>query len=196
MCHAVDDPEDIKALLANATVIALGPGLGRSDWAIALFEAITTLEVPLVVDADALNLLAERECRRDDWILTPHPGEAARLLGTSNREVQADRLGALGDLGRRYGGTVVLKGAGSLVGSHRGLPWLCTAGNPGMASPGMGDVLTGIIAALRAQGFGAEEAAAFGVDVHARAGDAAARDGERGLLASDLIGELRRWVNP
>jgi len=89
-----------------------------------------------------------------------------------------------------------LKGAGSLIGSAADLPWLCTAGNPGMAAPGMGDVLTGIIAALRAQGFAADDAAVLGVDIHARAGDAAAANGERGLTASDLMAEIRSWVNP
>ncbi len=195
MCHAAAEPGDIEALLAGATAVALGPGLGRSEWAVALFEAATELDVPLVLDADALNLLAERKRRKDGWILTPHPGEAARLLDCPVAEVQADRLAALARLAERYGGTVALKGVGTLVSSKDGLPWFCTAGNPGMASPGMGDALTGIIASLRAQGFCAEEAAVFGVDIHARAGDTAARNGERGLLASDLIEELRHWVN-
>lgn len=195
MCHGVAEPDDIDALLARATSVALGPGIGRSDWAVALFEAITDLDLPLLVDADALNLLAERPRRKEDWILTPHPGEAARLLGKSAADVQADRPAALEEISARYGGTVALKGAGTLVGSKTGIPWLCRAGNPGMASPGMGDVLAGVIAALRAQGLCAEDAAVYGVDIHARAGDAAARHGERGLLAGDLIEELRRWVN-
>ncbi len=196
MCHAVEEPDELGSLLANADTVALGPGLGKSDWAVALFEHVTATETPLVLDADALNLLAERDCRARDWILTPHPGEASRLTGSSTAEIQADRIGALEALEERYGGTVVLKGAGTLTSADSGPPWLCTAGNPGMASPGMGDVLTGIIAALRAQGLDAETAAAIGVEIHARAGDAAARRGQRGLLASDLIEEIRTWVNP
>jgi len=196
MCHAVGAPADLVPLLDRATVIALGPGLGMSDWAQALFDAALQSTLPIVADADALNLLARREIRRDDWVLTPHPGEAARLIGRTTAAVQADRRAALGELAARYGGTIVLKGSGTLVSSSSGPAWLCSAGNPGMASAGMGDVLTGIISALRAQSLGAEVAAAVGVQVHALAGDSAAAGGERGLIASDLIAEIRRWLNP
>ncbi|HWM29472.1 MAG TPA: NAD(P)H-hydrate dehydratase, partial [Woeseiaceae bacterium] len=134
--------------------------------------------------------------RRDNWILTPHPGEAGRLLGCPAREIQADRRRALDDLVRRYGGVIVLKGAGTLVSAAAGPPWLCTAGNPGMAAPGMGDVLTGVIGALLAQGCTFEDAAVASVEAHARAGDAAAGQAPRGLIASDLLPLLRRWVNP
>ena len=151
---------------------------------------------PMVLDADALNLLARSERRGGDWVLTPHPGEAARLLGIAPAEIQASRLEAITSLQARYGGTVVLKGAGTLTRSADALPWICTRGNPGMASPGMGDALTGIVAALRAQGLNAEAAAALGVEIHAHAGDRAARGGERGLLVSDLIEEIRACVNP
>ena len=195
MCHAVSSGDDLDELLADAAAVAIGPGLGRSDWAQSLFDKVMDLDVAMVLDADALNLLAEQPRQNDRWILTPHPGEAGRLLGVSAADVQADRLNALQELRARYSGTVVLKGAGTLSTSRDGIPWLCTAGNPGMASPGMGDVLTGVIAAFRAQGFDADDAAALGVSVHARSGDAAAKFGERGLLASDLIGELRSWVN-
>ena len=133
---------------------------------------------------------------RPDWILTPHPGEAARLLDCTTAEVQGDRCRALTRIGEQFGGTAVLKGSGSLVTSAAGAHWICTAGNPGMAAPGMGDVLTGIIAAMAAQGLPAEMAAVAGVYLHARAGDTAALAGERGLLASDVLQELRAWVNP
>ena len=196
MCRPAERPADVLELLSAASVVALGPGLGRDAWAEALFDPVLGLDKPLVLDADALNLLAARPAARDDWILTPHPGEASRLLQADTAEIQADRPAALRRLTERYGGIVVLKGMGSLIGSQSGSPWLCTAGNPGMASPGMGDVLTGVVAGLRAQGFDAEEAAVFGVEVHARAGDHAAEPGERGLLASDVMQELRRWVNP
>ena len=195
MCHGVSSAKDLDDLLASVTTVALGPGLGRSEWAQDLFAAVTGSGLPLILDADALNLLALQPQRNDRWILTPHPGEAARLLGIGSAGVQAARLQALERLQERYAGTVVLKGMGTLTTSATGLPWLCTAGNPGMASPGMGDVLTGIVASLRAQGLAAEMAAAHGVDIHARAGDLAAATGERGLLASDLIAELRPQVN-
>jgi ADP-dependent NAD(P)H-hydrate dehydratase / NAD(P)H-hydrate epimerase len=152
---------------------------------------------PLVVDADALNLLAEHPRARGDWVLTPHPGEAARLLGTATAQVQADRFAAADLLAERYRGVCVLKGAGTLVRAAGGPTWLCDEGNPGMASGGMGDVLTGVIAGLLAQGAGLEQAARAGVHLHARAGDlAAAEGGERGLLATDLLAHLRRLANP
>lgn len=195
MCHGVSAAEDLSELLGSVSTVALGPGLGRSAWALDLFEAVIATPLPLILDADALNLLADHPQRNEDWILTPHPGEAGRLLGISSAAVQADRLQALERLQERYAGTAVLKGMGTLTSSSSGLPWLCTDGNPGMASPGMGDVLSGIVASLRAQGLVAEMAAALGVRIHARAGDRAAADGERGLLASDLIAELRPQVN-
>jgi NAD(P)H-hydrate epimerase len=154
------------------------------------------LELPCAWDADALNLLAESPAKSERRIITPHPGEAARLLGATTADVQSDRRAALQALQEKYGGVVVLKGANTLVTSKKKVPWLCTAGNPGMASPGMGDVLTGIVAALLAQGLGKEASAVVGVEVHARAGDRAARAGERGTIASDLIAELRNVINP
>jgi len=196
MCHATGSAADILPLMARATTIALGPGLGTGDWSREMFATVMGCELPLVVDADALNLLSQSGLQRPDWILTPHPGEAARLLDCSTGEVQEDRRGALQKIGDRYGGIAVLKGSGSLVTAVDGANWLCTAGNPGMAAPGMGDALTGIIAAMRSQGLSAEMAAVAGVDIHARAGDAAAAAGQRGLTASDLLQELRAWVNP
>ncbi|MBI5461258.1 MAG: NAD(P)H-hydrate dehydratase [Gammaproteobacteria bacterium] len=195
MCHAVANAETLKPVLERASVLAVGPGLGQSDWARGLLATVWDTDVPMIVDADALNLLAQEPMRRDRWVLTPHPGEAARLLGCSTAEVQADRLAAVRHIQARYGGVAVLKGAGSLIadGSHCRV---CSAGNPGMASGGMGDVLTGVIAGLYAQGLSLTESAAAGVLLHALAADSAAqRDGERGLLASDLLPELRRWVN-
>jgi NAD(P)H-hydrate epimerase len=143
MCHAVEAAKDLKPLLERATVIALGPGLGTGKWSQTMFDAIMKSDLPMVVDADALNLLVDSEARKDDWILTPHPGEAARLLGSKTAKVQADRRGSLIKIAKKFGGTVVLKGSGSLVSASDGPSWLCTAGNPGMAAAGMGDVLTG-----------------------------------------------------
>ena len=196
MSHAVRSAAELEMLLQQATALVIGPGLGQSEWGAGLFAVAAKSTLPLLLDADALNLLSASDVRRADWILTPHPGEAARLLNKSGAEIQQDRLAALGELQKQYGGTIVLKGAGSLVSSADGTPWLCTGGNPGMAAPGMGDVLAGVIGALLAQGLSAELAAAVGVDVHARAGDQAALAGERGLMARDLMPYLRQAVNP
>jgi NAD(P)H-hydrate epimerase len=196
MCHGISDAGDLAGLLQRATVVAFGPGLGQSDWAKDLFEVMRDVETLSVWDADALNLLATAPSTMEQRVITPHPGEAARLLGTSARSVQADRRAALGSLQEKYGGVAVLKGANTLVSSRRGVPWLCVAGNPGMATAGMGDVLTGVISAMLGQGLAPEMAAAAGVEVHARAGDQAAALGERGLIATDLLAELRGIVNP
>ena len=196
MSHAAETPDDVALLLDRASVIGIGPGLGEGEWAERLFSTVREAGKPMVVDADALNLLAKQPQKNNDWILTPHPGEAARMLGVSAAEVQSDRRAALDLLCERYGGVVVLKGAGSLVRQATGPAWFCAAGNPGMAAPGMGDVLTGIIVSLLAQGFDAEAAAVLGVELHGCAGDAAAAAGERGLIATDLLSELRRCVNP
>jgi NAD(P)H-hydrate epimerase len=184
----------LRPLLPVSDVIAVGPGLGQGPWSQALWREVCHSAVPLVVDADALNLLASEPQRRADWVLTPHPGEAARLLGCTAAVVQADRPTAAGALVERYGGVCVLKGAGTLIADADGL-WLCDRGNPGMATAGMGDVLTGIIAALRAQGLSARDAACLGVWVHAGAGDDAAGDGEIGLMASDIFPHIRDRLN-
>ncbi|MFN2349179.1 MAG: NAD(P)H-hydrate dehydratase [Thioalkalivibrio sp.] len=195
MVHGVAGPGDLSPLLVRATVLAVGPGLGSGDWGRSLLGRLLETDLPMVVDADALNLLAGEPARRDNWVLTPHPGEAARLLETDTASVQASRLDAAREIEQRFGGVCVLKGAGTVI-DDGAAPAICTGGNPGMASGGMGDVLTGIIAALLAQGMTPGEAARLGVCIHAEAADRAARDGERGLLASDLIAELRGVVNP
>jgi NAD(P)H-hydrate epimerase len=178
-------------------VLAIGPGLGTGDWARRVWAQVRSAGMPAVVDADALNLLAANPGKLpENWIITPHPGEAARLLGVDTRAVQADRLGSARELHSKYGAVAVLKGAGTLVaGGASGLA-ICDRGNPGMATAGMGDVLTGVIAGLRAQCGDSAEAARVGVLVHALAGDSAAQGGQRGLIASDVIAELRGWVNP
>lgn len=199
MVHAVGRHAELDPVVAHCNVILAGPGLGRAAWGRRLFEQVLAQQRPLVLDADALNLLSEHPgLSRDDWVLTPHPGEAARLLQTCIAEIHADRFAAVEALQRRYGGCVVLKGAGTLVlGSGSRPVAVCSDGNPGMASGGMGDVLAGVIASFMAQGWSFSEAAELGVCLHAAAGDAAARaDGERGLLASDLMPYLRRLVNP
>lgn len=196
MARGVDDTDALAPLLDRATVLALGPGLGLGDWGRRMFDAVLASGRRIVVDADALTLLAEapRACGADA-VLTPHPGEAARLLGSDVASVQRDRFAAVRELARRYSAVVVLKGAGSLVGAPDGRVVACPWGNPGMASAGMGDVLTGVIAALFAQGCDAWDAARLGVALHARAGDEAAGDAPRGLVAGDLFASLRRLVN-
>ncbi|WP_411832437.1 NAD(P)H-hydrate dehydratase [Pseudoxanthomonas mexicana] len=196
MAHAVESDADLHPLLARAGAIALGPGLGQGEWGGALHRIALQSGKPLVVDADALNLLARAPRRLEDAILTPHPGEAARLLDATSAQVQGDRFAAAQALAERYGSVVVLKGAGTIVAAPAHVPRVIDAGNPGMAVGGMGDALTGIVAALRAQGLPAFDAASAGALLHALAGDAAARDGERGLLPSDLVAQLRRLGNP
>jgi ADP-dependent NAD(P)H-hydrate dehydratase / NAD(P)H-hydrate epimerase len=196
MCRGVSSADQLSALIARADVLALGPGLGQDEWARTMFETALANERRAVVDADALNLLARSPRKNAHWILTPHPGEAARLLGRTAAEVQRDRLGAARDIATRYGGAIALKGAGTLVVGEGGLPAICDRGNPGMASPGMGDVLTGVIAGVVAQSTDLTAAARVGVLVHALAGDMAARRGERGLLATDLFPHLPTCVNP
>lgn len=196
MAHGISAAEDLPPLLDAANIVAFGPGLGRSDWARGLFDVLRNDPRPAVWDADALNWLATRPNAAATRVITPHPGEAATLLQTSSATIQSDRRKALHLLAAKYGGTVVLKGAGSLITSDSDVAMLSTSGNPGMAAPGMGDALTGIIAALMAQGVVASVAAAVGVEIHARAGDRAALAGERGLITSDLIAAVRSVVNP
>ena len=198
MCHGVADAAALAPLLDRCTVVAVGPGLGQDAWARALLEAALAAGKPSVLDADALNLLAARGLRGlpARAVLTPHPGEAARLLGCASGAVQADRRGSLQRLCDASDGIVVLKGSGTLVGERGRVPALCRAGNPGMAAGGMGDVLTGAIAGILAQCRDPWLAAGAGVLAHARAGDAlAARCGARGLLAGDVAAELTAAAN-
>lgn len=196
MVHAADGPQSIAQLLGQADVLAVGPGLGQSAWGHALWDAALQSQRPLVLDADGLNLLARYPCvLPTQCVLTPHPGEAARLLGGDVGTIQRDRYAAVRALAKRYAAVVVLKGSGSLIADADGRVAVCPFGNPGMASAGMGDLLTGVIAALLAQGLSAWDAACIGVVLHARAGDRAAADQPRGLIASDLLAPLRSLVN-
>lgn len=196
IAQAVRSTSALQALAAAADVIAIGPGLGLSHRARRFLSTVLAAGKPLIVDADALALIAAEPQRCEHWILTPHPGEAGRLLGTDAAAIQQDRRGAVAAIVARYGGVCLLKGAGTLVSVRSGAPWVCDRGNPGMATAGCGDVLTGVIAALVAQGADLELAAAAGVLVHACAGDRAAAGGERGVLAGDLVEELPACVNP
>lgn len=196
MAHGIEDAGALSTLLERATVVAIGPGLGRGAWARALLEAVLVRGKAGVIDADALNLLAQAPRKLPPGcVLTPHPGEAGRLLGCDAITVQRDRYAAARELATRHAAVVVLKGAGSLVADPQGRVAVCPWGNPGMASGGMGDLLTGVIAALLAQGMPAWDAARLGVALHARAGDRAAGEAPRGLIASDLLAPLRQLVN-
>lgn len=179
----------------RASVLAVGPGLGRGAWGRAHFDSALAQRLPCVLDADALWHLDSAADLPGSVVLTPHPGEAARLLGCATAEVQADRPRAARELARRYRAHVVLKGNGSLVAAPDGLLQVVDAGNPGMASGGMGDVLTGVVAALLAQGLEPGRAAALGALAHARAGDLAAGAQPRGVLAGDLLLALRQILN-
>ena len=195
MVHGVETPAQLVLLLEKADVIVVGPGLGLSAWAKALFNTAINTEKPLVIDADGLNLLAKSATVKSNWILTPHPGEAGRLLNCSTADIQQDRFAAVLSIQANYGGVAILKGAGTLIASEHQLA-VSNTGNPGMASGGMGDVLAGVLAGLLAQGLSLQDAAHQGVYNHGLAADLAAeKDGERGLLASDLMTYLRQLVN-
>ncbi|SFK99337.1 NAD(P)H-hydrate dehydratase [Lysobacter sp. cf310] len=198
MPREVRDATQLRDAVERASVIALGPGLGQGEWARDLQACVLESGRPLLLDADALNLLARQpRVLHADCVLTPHPGEAARLLGIDTAQVQADRFGAARALRDRYACAIVLKGAGTIVTGPDAEPCVIAAGNPGMAVGGMGDVLSGTVAALRAQGLSAFDAAVCGALLHSAAADAAARDGgERGLLPTDLMPWLRRLANP
>jgi len=199
ICGGVVDPDELVVPTRAADAIVLGPGLGQSAWARPLWQAVLASGKPLIVDADGLNWLAQEARARGDWVLTPHPGEAARLLESRAADVEADRLGAVRAIAARYGAVTVLKGARTLVASHDpdAPVAVCDAGNPGMATAGMGDVLSGVIGALLVQTRELAASARAGVLIHALAGDsAAAREGERGLIASDLLPHIRRGSNP
>jgi len=169
-------------------------GLGRQAWGQRLWLAVQNCEQPLIVDADALYWLAKQPHRHKNWVLTPHAGEAGRLLQTNSQSIQAQRMASVQQLVAIYGGVVLLKGAGSLVADENTVN-LCPYGNAGMATAGMGDTLAGIMAGLIAQ-FGLSlHTVTQAVVAHALAGDAAAQAGERGLLATDLLTPLRALLN-
>ena len=195
MVHGIESPAALDPLLDRASVIAVGPGLGRGRWGASLLDRIVSTDRALVIDADAINLLAQGAVAWPDAaarpvVHTPHSGEAGRVLGEPAGVVESDRFAAARALAEAHPGTWLLKGAGTIVAEPGVILRVCEGGNPGMASGGMGDVLTGIVAALLAQGCSGIDAASAGACLHAAAGDAAARNGERGMLASDVIAAL------
>jgi len=194
MVHPVENIEDLQILIDRCDVIAIGTGLGQNNWGQMMLSTVLKLNKPLILDADALNLLSKNPQILKNAIITPHPTEAARLLKKTTQEIQNNRFESAKQLFEKYQATCVLKGAGTVICSEQRLS-LCDSGNAGLASGGTGDVLTGIIAGLVAQGFDLISAAEQGVCLHANAADLAAQNGERGLLASDLFLHLKQLVN-
>ena len=200
MVAGVSSGQSLEPLLAKPSVLIVGPGLGQTPWSEQMLQQAAKTQLPMVVDADALNLLAgERllhNVKRDNWILTPHPGEAARLLNCSIAEVQHDRVAAARAIQNQYGGTIILKGSGTVICSSEQQIFISTAGNPGMATGGTGDVLSGLLGGLWAQGFAQDWVAQLAVCLHGAAADLAVEEnGMRGLLATDLIPYARQLLN-
>ncbi|HAT3953246.1 bifunctional ADP-dependent NAD(P)H-hydrate dehydratase/NAD(P)H-hydrate epimerase [Kluyvera georgiana] len=190
-------PQSLEDALAWADVVIIGPGLGQAEWGKQALRKVENIRKPMLWDADALNLLAFNPDKRHNRVITPHPGEAARLLNCPVAEIENDRLLSAQRLVQRYGGVAVLKGAGTVVADEQGTLSIIDAGNAGMASGGMGDVLSGIIGALLGQALSPYDAACAGCIAHGAAADRlAAREGTRGMLATDLFSTLRRVVNP
>jgi len=199
----IAEPATVLGLLAPAALV-VGPGLGQHDAARAILEDALASPMPLLIDADGLNLIAATDrlqamtrARTTATLLTPHPGEAGRLLGNDKDSVQANRVDSVRRLAERYRATVILKGAGSLIHSPGEPVWRNSTGNPGLAAPGMGDVLAGLIAALLAQGLPATRAARLAVVLHGAAADHAVSSGSGpvGLTASEVARAARAALN-
>ena len=201
MVTGLDDAAALPALCDGKSVIVIGPGLGQDDWAKQCLRHAVEAGVPLVCDADALKVIAEGVVTMPPdipLIITPHPGEAARLAGVPTDEIESDRVRWAVTLAERHAAVVVLKGAGTVVAplSKEDPPVICAGGNPGMATGGMGDVLAGLIGALVAQGLTLMEASTLGVATHARAGDLAWERYGVGLTASDVADGLGVALSP
>jgi NAD(P)H-hydrate epimerase len=206
MVHSVSSGQDLQPLLARADVIVIGPGLGQSYWAEQLLQQVMALTTPVLLDADALNILAKGRIKHNladrVSVITPHPGEAARLLESDAPQLQKDRFKAAKQLAKRYESSVVLKGLGSLICTHEQIS-ICSDGNPGMASGGMGDVLSGMTGSLLAQQLaksyslddaGLHDLVSSSVCLHSAAADEAAKGGQAGLLASDVVNSLKQLL--
>ena len=195
MCHSIAQAQELEPLLERANVVVIGPGLGSSPWSQQLYAAAIQTDKIKVIDADGLNLLSKQPHKLSNCILTPHPGEAKRLLGA---KAELSRFDIAKQLHEAYGGVAILKGVGTII-QHQDsdLQSVCVAGNPGMATGGMGDILSGVLGGFLAQGINPDECSRLAVYLHAVAGDMAAkRGGQRGLMASDLFDYLRILSNP
>lgn len=192
MAVGVTSGQELEPWLERSTHFVLGPGLGQTPWSEQMLQQVIRLGKPTVIDADALTILAQGRVvknpnGRGQWILTPHPGEAARLLGVTIEAIEADRYGAALAIAERYQAAVILKGAGSVIACEGRLN-VVAEGNPGMATGGMGDVLSGILGGLWAQNLPLDKVATLGASLHAAAADLAVQEwGERSLLATDIL---------
>ncbi|MEA1890669.1 MAG: NAD(P)H-hydrate dehydratase [Pseudomonadota bacterium] len=196
LVSGIQSTQQLKKLFRQSDVLALGPGLGQSSWSRTIFEYCLEFGHPDIIDADGLNLLAKSPARRQNWILTPHPAEAGRLLKCKTSDVQSDRIYAVKEIVKQYGGICILKGNNTLIAVNEKNLWLCPYGNAVLAVAGTGDVLTGLLAGFLAQGVPLEKAAVAAVVLHASAGDLhASEHGAIGMLASDLMQPLRRLRN-
>jgi len=196
MITACQQPEEAKALFQRASVLILGPGLSQSEWAKKWFNHAISHALPMVIDADGLNWLAKFPQHIPHAVLTPHPGEAARLLATTVENIQQDRVAAAKALQSKYGSVIVLKGAGTVIVDTTQQVTIMAGGFPGLATGGTGDVLAGVIGALIAQGVGLRHAAELAVCVHAMAAEKEQHMGIRGMIASDLLPTIRALLNP
>jgi NAD(P)H-hydrate epimerase len=196
LVSGIRSTQQLKKLFRQSDVLALGPGLGQSSWSRTIFEYCLEFGHPDILDADGLNLLAKSPARQQNWILTPHPAEAGRLLKCKASDIQLDRTSAVKEIAKQYGGICILKGKSTLVAINEEALWTCPYGNSALAVAGTGDVLTGLLAGLLAQGMTTEKAAVTAVVLHACAGDIhAAEHGPVGMLASDLMLPLRQLRN-
>lgn len=199
MVKPVMNAGQLERLLEGKDAVVIGPGLGQDVWAQSLLKVVLNSDITVLLDADALNLLANQpsllEAHSGLRVMTPHPGEAAKLLRCENSSIQRDRFAAALKIHNDWRSIVVLKGAGSLVQSGDGT-YVCDRGNPGMAVGGMGDLLSGVIGSLLAQGVDGPVAARLGVWLHSAAADVVVeQQGVRGLLPSDLLVQIRQHVN-
>jgi hydroxyethylthiazole kinase-like uncharacterized protein yjeF len=199
MALGVASGQELEPHLSRPSHLVIGPGLGRTPWSEQMLQQVLKSGQPLVLDADALNILAAGRLtlpQQGQWVLTPHPGEAARLLGIGTAEVQQDRPAAVVRLQQKFGGVVLLKGAGTLIcDGTRTL--VAGAANPGLATGGSGDILSGLIGGLMAQGLSPLDAAALGVCLHSEAAALAVEEtGVAGLQASELLPYIRELMRP
>jgi hydroxyethylthiazole kinase-like uncharacterized protein yjeF len=188
----VAKPSEMTHFIEEDDIIVFGPGLGQGQWAKQVWQTLECLNHRMVVDASALSQLAKHPSFRPNWVITPHPGEAAQLLHENTTLVQANRFQAIEKINQLYQATVVLKGAGTMV-LGQGQPlYICPLGHPGMATPGMGDLLSGMIAGCWAQGVSSTHAAMYAVWMHAKAGDEAKKKSMSGIvLASQVLQQIQ-----
>jgi NAD(P)H-hydrate epimerase len=199
MACGVVSGQQLEPLLDKPSVLVVGPGLGRSAWSEQLLQKAVATGLPMVLDADALNIVADGRVVKTTghtWVLTPHAGEAARLLNTTVAEIEANRYSAVQKIQKKYNAVVLLKGPGTLIASANQITKVCPYGNPSMATAGMGDLLSGIIGGLIAQGLSLQDSAELGCCLHSAAADKLVDDaGYRGIAASDLLPYLQKLLN-